>query len=110
METKKIRTDAMIFEASGFPIISRIFGVTYPSKPTAVKKAKIHSKSDKNSLVKPLKSEIDDLPADPFDDQLLESFQGYLETSRSLLKKAHNLFSSQPNPSNFAGVAAHLYY
>ena len=61
-------------------------------------------------ILKPLKSEIDDLSADPFDDKLLESFQGYLETSRSLLKKAHNLFSSQPNPSNFAGVAAHLYY
>ncbi len=61
-------------------------------------------------ILKPLKSEIDNLAADPFDDQLLESFQDYLEISRSLLKKAHNLFSSQPNPSNFAGVAAHLYY
>lgn len=61
-------------------------------------------------ILKPLKSEIDDLAADPFDDQLLESFQDYLETSRGLLKKAHNLFSSQPNPSNFAGVAAYLYY
>ncbi len=62
------------------------------------------------SILKPLKSEIDDLAADPFDDQLLESFQDYLETSRGLLKKANNLFNSQPNPSNFAGVAAHLYY
>ena len=61
-------------------------------------------------ILKPLKNEIDDLAADPFDDQLLESFLDYLETSRGLLKKAHNLFSSQPNPSNFAGVAAHLYY
>ncbi|MGD1804241.1 J domain-containing protein [Dapis sp. BLCC M126] len=61
-------------------------------------------------ILKPLKSEIDYLAADPFDDQLLESFQDYLEISRGLLKKAHNLFSSQPNPSNFAGVAAHLYY
>ena len=61
-------------------------------------------------ILKPLKSEIDDLAADPFDDQLLESFQDYLETSRGLLKKAYNLFNSQPNPSNFAGVAAHLYY
>lgn len=61
-------------------------------------------------ILQPLKSEIDDLAADPFDDELLESFQDYLETSRQLLKQAHNLFSSQPNPSNFAGVAAHLYY
>ncbi len=61
-------------------------------------------------ILKPLKSEIDDLAADPFDDQLLESFQDYLETCRRLLKQAYNLFSSQSNPSNFAGVAAHLYY
>lgn len=61
-------------------------------------------------ILKPLKKEIDYLAADPFDDQLLESFQDYLETCRRLLKQAHNLFSSQPNPSNFAGVAAHLYY
>ena len=61
-------------------------------------------------ILKPLKSEIDELAADPFDDQLLESFQDYLETCRYLLQKAHHLFSSQPNPSNVAGVAAHLYY
>ncbi|MGB3510662.1 MAG: DnaJ domain-containing protein [Microcoleaceae cyanobacterium] len=61
-------------------------------------------------ILKPLKSEINELAADPFDDRLLESFQNYLETSRYLLKQAHNLFSSQPNPSNVAGVAAHLYY
>ncbi|OZH53195.1 molecular chaperone DnaJ [Hydrocoleum sp. CS-953] len=62
------------------------------------------------SILKPLKSEINDLAADPFDDQLLESFQNYLESCRELLKKAHNLFNSLPNPSNFAGVAANLYY
>lgn len=61
-------------------------------------------------ILKPLKKEIDYLAADPFDDQLMESFQDYLETCRRLLKKAHDLFSSQPNPSNFAGVAANLYY
>ncbi|MEB3342202.1 DnaJ domain-containing protein [Okeania sp.] len=61
-------------------------------------------------ILRPLKREIDDLAADPFDDELLESFQDYLESSRRLLTKAHNLFNSQPNPSNFAGVAAHLYY
>lgn len=61
-------------------------------------------------ILKPLKKEIDYLAADPFDDQLMASFQDYLETCRRLLRKAHNLFSSQPNPSNFAGVAAHLYY
>jgi DnaJ-class molecular chaperone with C-terminal Zn finger domain len=63
-----------------------------------------------NSILKPLKKEIDQLSADPFDDELIEKFQTYLETSREFLKKAQNFFRSMPNPSNVAGVAAHLYY
>ncbi|MEG4047997.1 J domain-containing protein [Microcoleus sp. Pol17_C1] len=63
-----------------------------------------------NSILKPLKKEIDELSADPFDDELIEKFQLYIETSREFLKKAHNFFTSMPNPSNVAGVAAHLYY
>ncbi|MEG4121209.1 J domain-containing protein [Microcoleus sp. N9_B4] len=63
-----------------------------------------------NSILKPLKKEIDELSADPFDDELIEKFQVYIETSREFLKKAHNFLTSMPNPSNVAGVAAHLYY
>jgi len=63
-----------------------------------------------NSILKPLKKEIDQLSADPFDDELIEKFQTYLETSRDFLEKAQNFFRSMPNPSNVAGVAAHLYY
>lgn len=61
-------------------------------------------------IIYSLKNEIDKLSADPFDDLLLEAFQAYLEKSQNLLKQAQNLFRSQPNPSNVAGVAAHLYY
>jgi molecular chaperone DnaJ len=61
-------------------------------------------------IIYSLKEEIDELSADPFDDELLEAFQDYLEKSRDSLKEAQNLFRSQPNPSNVAGVAAHLYY
>jgi molecular chaperone DnaJ len=39
-----------------------------------------------NILGKPLK-EIDQLSADPFDDELIEKFQTYIETSRDFLKK-----------------------
>lgn len=63
-----------------------------------------------NSILKPLKKEIDQLSADPFDDELIEQFQAYIETSRDFLTKAQNFFRSMPNPSNVAGVAAHLYY
>lgn len=63
-----------------------------------------------NNILKPLKKEIDQLSADPFDDELIENFQTYLEASREFLKQAQKFFRSMPNPSNVAGVAAHLYY
>ncbi|MEG4988326.1 DnaJ domain-containing protein [Microcoleus sp. BR0-C5] len=63
-----------------------------------------------NNILKPLKKEINELSADPFDDELIEKFQLYIETSREFLEKAHNFLRSMPNPSNVAGVAAHLYY
>lgn len=63
-----------------------------------------------NSILKPLKKEIDELSADPFDDELIEKFQIYIETSRDFLKKAQNFLRSVPNPPTVAGVAAHLYY
>ncbi|NJR39799.1 MAG: J domain-containing protein [Leptolyngbyaceae cyanobacterium CSU_1_4] len=63
-----------------------------------------------NLVLKPLKAQINALAADPFDDELLEAFQAYLEQCRDYLQKAQQAFSSLPNPSNLAGVAAHLYY
>jgi len=61
-------------------------------------------------VLKPLKAQINALAADPFDDELLEVFQAYLEECRDYLQKAQHAFSSLPNPPNVAGVAAHLYY
>lgn len=61
-------------------------------------------------IIKPLNREIDYLSADPFDDELMADFQTYLETCRSHLNKAKAKVNSQPNPSNLAGVAVHLYY
>ncbi len=63
-----------------------------------------------NLVLKPLKAQINALAADPFDDELLEVFQAYLEECRDYLQKAQHAFSSLPNPPNVAGVAAHLYY
>ncbi|MDX2216174.1 MAG: DnaJ domain-containing protein [Oculatellaceae cyanobacterium bins.114] len=63
-----------------------------------------------NQILNPLQDQIDDLAADPFDDELLEEFLLYLEECRDFLQKAQSLFRSIPNPSNVAGVAAHLYY
>ena len=61
-------------------------------------------------IISPLKAEVRSLSADPFDDELMEAFQAYLEGCRDLLEKAKLKFKSMPNPSQTAKVAANLYY
>lgn len=61
-------------------------------------------------ILNALRDQIDDLSADPFDDELMEDFQDYLEDCRDGLGKAQITFRSMPNPPSVAGVAAHLYY
>jgi molecular chaperone DnaJ len=61
-------------------------------------------------ILNPLDEEIELLSADPFDDYLMESFQDYLDHCRNYLDRARQIFTSQPNPSPVAKVAASLYY
>ena len=61
-------------------------------------------------IIKPLRDQIDDLSADPFDDELMEDFQDYLDDCRDWLSQAEALFRSRPNPSLVAGAAANLFY
>jgi molecular chaperone DnaJ len=61
-------------------------------------------------ILSSLQAEIDQLSADPFDDELMEQFQAYLAESRSSLNRAQRVFRSMPNPANVAGAAAHLYH
>ncbi|MEH2128678.1 J domain-containing protein [Nostoc sp.] len=57
-----------------------------------------------------LEEQMEQLAADPFDDELLDEFQEYLETCRDDLKQAQTTFRSLPNPPSLARTAAHLYY
>jgi molecular chaperone DnaJ len=61
-------------------------------------------------IIKPLKAEVRALSADPFDDELMEAFQTYIETCRASLEKAQAKFKSMPNPAGVASGAANLYY
>ena len=63
-----------------------------------------------NQILNSLDGEVDQLSADPFDDDLMAEFQTYLNICRRSLEQAQQFFRSMPNPSNLAGVAAHLYY
>jgi molecular chaperone DnaJ len=57
-----------------------------------------------------LTDELRSLSADPFDDELLEAFQQYLDDCRGELEQAQHCFQSLPNPSTMAGVASNLYH
>lgn len=61
-------------------------------------------------ILNSLEQQIEELAADPFDDELIDEFQAYLDTCRNDFKKAQNIFRSLPNPPSLARVAAHLYY
>jgi molecular chaperone DnaJ len=63
-----------------------------------------------SGIINSLAEQIDDLSADPFDDELLEAFQEYLDDCREKLKKAQTNFRSLPNPPSLARTAAHIYY
>lgn len=61
-------------------------------------------------IINPLENQIDELAADPFDDELIEAFQDYLKDCQDFLQQAQLYFRSMPNPAPLAGVAASLYY
>jgi molecular chaperone DnaJ len=62
------------------------------------------------NILNPLDAQLDELSADPFDDELMAQFQAYLEDCRHYLNQAQLTFRSQPNPAAVAGAAASLYY
>lgn len=63
-----------------------------------------------SSILYGLNDQINELAADPFDDELMAVFQDYVRSSRHDLQQAKRIFSSQPNPPKLAKIAAIVYY
>jgi molecular chaperone DnaJ len=63
-----------------------------------------------NWIIKPLKTQIQELSADPFDDELMANFEAYVTECQQHLQKIEKIFHSMPNPSLIADIAANLYY
>jgi molecular chaperone DnaJ len=61
-------------------------------------------------IIKPLKMQVLELSADPFDDELMAKFEAYVNECQQHLQKIDKAFHSMPNPSLIAEVAANLYY
>jgi molecular chaperone DnaJ len=73
---------------------------------------KLHTSVNRslNQIIRPLKAQINELADDPFDDELMEQFQTYIEDCREWLEKAQQTYRSLPNPPSAANAAANLYY
>ncbi len=61
-------------------------------------------------IIKPLKTQIHELSADPFDDELMGRFEAYVSECQQHLQKIEKTFHSMSNPSLLAEIAANLYY
>ena len=61
-------------------------------------------------ILQPLEIEIEQLSADPFDDELMEDFGNYLDACNEYWQQAQQKLASKPNPAQLAGVAANIYY
>lgn len=61
-------------------------------------------------ILNSLEQQIEELSADPFDDELLDNFQAYIADCKDWLKQAQKTFRSMPNPPSMGKAAAHLYY
>ncbi len=62
------------------------------------------------TIIKPIRAQIKALSADPFDDELMDDFNTYIEESQDALEKAQTLLKKMPNPPIAASVSANLYY
>ncbi len=63
-----------------------------------------------STIIKPIRTQIKALSADPFDDDLMDDFNTYIEESQDALEKAQTLLKKMPNPPIAAAVSANLYY
>lgn len=61
-------------------------------------------------ILNPLEREIDSLSADPFDDRLMLVFENYLQNCCHYFEQARQILMSKPNPSQYADLAANIYY
>lgn len=61
-------------------------------------------------VLRPLRRQLDALSYDPYDDELVAEFVGYLERSQELYRQAHRCFASRPNPAGVARVAEFLFH
>ena len=63
-----------------------------------------------SQIIKPLNNEIKELSADPYDEQLMEKFCCYIETSQKKIKKVDKIYNSILVPNSISALGLDLYY
>ena len=61
-------------------------------------------------IISPFSSKIQDLSADPYDDELMQAFCTYLEQSQKRLEKIERIYRSIPTPISAQGFGLSLYH
>ena len=61
-------------------------------------------------VINPFPKQLKALSADPYDDDLMEAFCGYLEASGRRMDKVKQLFQSLPTPASARGFGLSLYH
>ncbi len=61
-------------------------------------------------IIKPFTSEVRNLSADPYDDQLMENFCNYREQSKKRIEKVEKIYQSMATPCSAQGFGLNLYH
>ena len=63
-----------------------------------------------SQIIKPLKNEIKELSADPYDDQLMENFVSYISISQKKIEKVEKIFNEKLVPKPISALGLDLYH
>ena len=63
-----------------------------------------------SQIIKPLNSEIKELSADPYDDQLMENFCNYISLSQNKIEKAEKIYNKKLIPKSISTLGLDLYH
>ena len=63
-----------------------------------------------SQIIKPLYSEIKELSADPYDDQLMENFCNYISHSQKKIEKVEKIYNKKIVPKSISALGLDLYH
>ncbi len=63
-----------------------------------------------SQIIKPLKNEIKELSADPYDDQLMENFCSYISLSQKKIEKVEKLYNKKIVPMSISDLGLDMYH